>query len=97
MESIHFDTVFSLACIFPGGGGGVGNRGRWGVGRHSGSEGGRTRVTDFAEEGVFLKPSACPRFCKRSRCGSTPICINACASINHVGASIHIKVHRSTF
>ena len=31
-------------------------------GGHSGTEGGRTRVTYFAEEGVF----ACPRFCKRS-------------------------------
>ena len=26
---------------------------------------GRTRVTYFAEEGVFFKTSACPRFCKR--------------------------------
>ena len=35
------------------------------AGGHSGSEGGRTRVTFFAEEGMFLKTSACPRFCKR--------------------------------
>ena len=32
---------------------------------HSDTEGGRTRVTYFAEEGVFFKTSACPRFCKR--------------------------------
>ena len=32
---------------------------------HSGIEGGRTRVTYFAEEGVFFKTSACPRFFKR--------------------------------
>ena len=30
---------------------------------HLGTEGGR--VTYFAEEGVFFKTSACPRFCKR--------------------------------
>ena len=41
-------------CNDPAGGGG-----------HSGTEGGRTRVTYFAEEGVFFKTSACPRFCKR--------------------------------
>ena len=34
-------------------------------GGHSGTEGGRTFVTYFAEEGVFFKTSACPRFCKR--------------------------------
>ena len=44
---------------FPGGGGGGGGGG------HSGTEGGRTFVTYFAEEGVFFKTSACPRFCKR--------------------------------
>ena len=38
---------------------------RGGGGGHSGTEGGRTRVTYFAEEGVFLKTSACSRFCKR--------------------------------
>ena len=32
---------------------------------YSGTEGGRTRVTCFAEEGVFFKTSACPRFCKK--------------------------------
>ena len=31
----------------------------------SGPGGGRTLVTYFAEEGVFFKTSACPRFCKR--------------------------------
>ena len=35
-----------------------------GGGGHSGAEGGRTCVTYFAEEGVFFKTSACPRFCK---------------------------------
>ena len=30
-----------------------------------------------------------------SRRGSTPVCIDACASINLGSASIHIKVHRS--
>ena len=34
-----------------------------GGGGHSDTEGGRTRVTYFAEEGVFFKTSACPRFC----------------------------------
>ena len=29
----------------------------------SGTEGGRTRLTYFAEEGVFFKTSECPRFC----------------------------------
>ena len=43
----------------PRGGGGGGGGG------HSGTEGGRTLVTYFAEEGVFFKTSACPRFCKR--------------------------------
>ena len=42
-------------CPRGGGGGGGGGGG------HSGTEGGRTRVTYFAEEGVFLKTSACPR------------------------------------
>ena len=36
-----------------------------GGGGHSGTEGGRTRVTYFAKEGVFFKTSACPRFWKR--------------------------------
>ena len=36
-----------------------------GGGGHSGTEGGRTRVTYFAEEGVFFKTSACQRFCNR--------------------------------
>ena len=36
-----------------------------GGGGHSGTQGGRTRVTYFAEEGVSFKTSACPRFCKR--------------------------------
>ena len=34
-------------------------------GGHSGTEGGCTRVTYFAGEGVFFETSACPRFCKR--------------------------------
>ena len=45
---------------FPGGGGGGG-----GGGGHSGTEGDRSRVTYFAEEGVFFKTSACPRFSKK--------------------------------
>ena len=54
------NAVFSLECnparyqtVTPGGRGG-------GALRYSG---GRTRVTYFAEEGVFLK-TACPRFVK---------------------------------
>ena len=46
-------TVYARG-LCPGGGGGGGG--------HSGSEGGRTRVTYFVEEGVFFKTSACPRF-----------------------------------
>ena len=42
-----------------------GLRGSPGGGGHSGTEGGRTRVTYFAEEGVFFKISTCPRFWKR--------------------------------
>ena len=38
-------NVFSLSHLCPGGGGGGG---------HSGTEGGRTFVTYFAEEGVFF-------------------------------------------
>ena len=41
----------------PGGGGGGGTQVQRG--------GGRTLVTYFAEEGIFFKTSACPRFCKR--------------------------------
>ena len=43
-------TVFALRdpYPFPGGGGGGG-------GGHSGTEGGRTLVTYFAEEGVFFE------------------------------------------
>ena len=33
--------------------------------RGGGGGAGGTCVTYFAEEGVFLKASACPRFCKR--------------------------------
>ena len=40
---------------FPGGGGGGG---------HPGTEGGRTRVTYFSEEGFFFKTSACRDFVK---------------------------------
>ena len=44
----------------PGGGGGGGGGG------HSGTEGGRTRVTYFAAEGVFfLRPPQVPDFVKK--------------------------------
>ena len=43
-----------------GGGGGGGGEGIVGL---SGTEGVRTRLTYFAEEGVFFKTSECPRFC----------------------------------
>ena len=48
----------------PRGGGGGGGDDFFSL-DHSGPEGGRTCVTYFAEEGVFFKTSACPRFCKR--------------------------------
>ena len=50
----------SCSVYFPGGGGGGG-----GGGVHSAREGGLSRVTYFAEEGVLFKTSTCPRFCKR--------------------------------
>ena len=56
LDTMH--TIWLISGIFPGGGGGGGGRG------HSGTEGGRTRITYFAEEGVFIKTSACQRFCK---------------------------------
>ena len=43
-----------------GGGGGGGGGGIVGL---SGTEGGRARLTFFAEEGVFFKTSECSRFC----------------------------------
>ena len=52
-------TVWCSSRFNPGGGG------RGGGGWHSGTEGDRTRVTYFAEEGGLFKTSACPRFCKR--------------------------------
>ena len=47
-----------------------------------GYRGGRTRVTYFAEEGVFFKTSACPRFLKegyffvRNMAGENPLTIH---------------------
>ena len=51
-------------CAWVGKGRGWGRKARGGGGGHSGTEGGRTCVTYFAEEGVFFK-TACPLFCKR--------------------------------
>ena len=56
MDRDTMHTIKLISGIFPGGGGG-------GEGL-SGTEGGRTPVTYFAEEGVFFKTSACQRFCK---------------------------------
>ena len=56
-DTVH--TIWSISGIFPGGGGGGGGMAL----RYRGGGGG-TRVTYFAEEGVFFKTSACPSFCK---------------------------------
>ena len=38
-----------------------------------------------------------PKYSRSIRRGSTPVCIDACASINLSGASFDLKVHRSIF
>ena len=52
-------------------------------GGHSGTEGGRTCVTYFAEEGIFLKTSACPRFCKRR--------VLFCTQVRSMGVEIPLQ------
>ena len=63
-------------CATPGGGG------------HSGTEGGRTFVTYFAEEGVFFKTSACPRFCKRR--------VLFCTQVRSMGVKIPLQFTKYT-
>ena len=71
-------TIWSISGIFPGEQGGGGGGG--GGGGHSGTKGGRTRVTDFGEEGVFFKTSACPRLCK--------IRVLFCTQVRSIGVKI---------
>ena len=47
--------------------------------------GDRTRVTYFAEEGVFFKTSACPRFCKRR--------VLFCTQIRCMGVENLLTIH----
>ena len=63
-----------------GGGGGGG-----GALRYLDTEGGRTRVTYFVEEGVFFKTSACPRFCKRK--------ITFCTQAQSMGCENPLTIH----
>ena len=72
-------TLFKSVHI-PGGGGGGGG--------HSGTDGGRTRVTYFAEEGVFFNTSACPRFCKRR--------VLFCAQVRSMGVKIPLQSTKYT-
>ena len=62
----------------PGGGGGGG-------GGHSSSEVGHTRVMYFAEERVFFKTSACPRFCKRR--------VLFCTQVRSMGVENPLTIH----
>ena len=64
-----------------GGGGGGGG--------HSGTEGGCTCVTYFAEEGVFFKTSACPRFCKRR--------VPFCTMVRSMGVKIPLQSTKYTW
>ena len=48
-------------------------------------EGGRTRVTYFAEDGVFFKTSACPRFCKRR--------VPFCTQVRSMGGENPLTIH----
>ena len=58
----------------PGGGGGT----------HV-QRGGRTRVTYFAEEWVFFKTFACPRFCKRR--------VLFCTQVRSMGGENPLTIH----
>ena len=51
-------------------------------------EGGRTFVTYFAEEGVFFKTSACPRFCKRR--------VLFCTQVQRMGVKIPLQSTKYT-
>ena len=55
---------------------------------HSGTEGGRTSVTYFAEEGVFFKTSVCPRFCKRR--------VLFCTNVRSMGVKIPLQSTKYT-
>ena len=63
-------------------------KGNPGGGGHSGTEGGRTLVTHFAEEGSFLKTSACPRFCKRR--------VLFCTQVRSMGVKIPLQSTKYT-
>ena len=52
---------------------------------HSGTEGGRTRATYFAEEGVFFRTSACPRFCIRR--------VLFCTHVRSMGRENPLTIH----
>ena len=79
---LHIHTIFLNGTIMqfltdqlprPGGGGGGG---------------GGTRVTYFAEEGVFFKTSACPRFCKRR--------VLFCTHVRSMGVKIPLQSTKYT-
>ena len=74
--------IMVMVVIIPAPGGGGGG------GRNSGTEGGRTRVTYFAEEGVFFKTSACPRFCKRR--------VLFCTQVRSMGGQNPLTIHALT-
>ena len=50
-----------------------------------GGGGGRSRVTYFAEDGVFFKTSACPRFCKRR--------VLFCTQVQSMGGENPLTIH----
>ena len=77
---LNTDTTKSaIVSLVPGGGGGG----------HSGTEGGRTFVTYFAEEGVFFfETSACPRFCKRR--------VLFCTQVRSMGVKIPLQSTKYT-
>ena len=80
LHEIHLIFYKDIISYFdPGGGGGGG---------HSGTEGGRTLVTYFAEEGVFFKTSACPRFCKRR--------VLFCTKVRSMGVKIPLQSTKYT-
>ena len=52
---------------------------------HSGTEGSRTPVTYFPEEGVFFETSACPRCCKRR--------VHFCTQLRSMQAENPLTIH----